>query len=256
MEGCAMAVDTSVLRTRRSLLAGAVGGLAATIGAALGRPSQAEAAAGSALIVGSETNNAGTSDTQLIANSSVVTFKLYQQGPGTALMGYTTPTTGATRGVYGRVDSPNGDGVQGRNGGAAGTGAAVRGYGVNNDGINGTTDNVNRYGVVGSNTASSGDGVAGTSGPGGSGVIGFSDNGNGVYGTSTGYGVHGFSTSGFAVYSEGAAKFSKYLDIGEITEPADPPANTARLFVRDTGGDTELCVKIGSTVYLIAPVGN
>jgi hypothetical protein len=91
-------------------------------------------AAGSTMIIGSEANNAGAANTQLLTNSSVVAFKLLQNGPGTALMGYATPITGTTRGVYGRVDSPNGDGVQGRNAGPAGTGAAVRGYGGENAG--------------------------------------------------------------------------------------------------------------------------
>jgi hypothetical protein len=91
-------------------------------------------AAGATMIIGSEANNAGSANTQLLTNSSVVAFKLLQNGPGTALMGYTTPITGTTRGVYGRVDSPNGDGVQGRNAGPAGTGAALRGYGGENAG--------------------------------------------------------------------------------------------------------------------------
>ena len=127
-------------RSRRAVIAGALGGVAGLVAGRLAAPSKASAAAGSPLIVGSETNNAGTSDTQLIANSNVVTFKLYQQGPGTALMGYTTTASGTTRGVYGRVDSPNGDGLQGRNGGAAGTGAAIRAYGGNNNGVVATTD--------------------------------------------------------------------------------------------------------------------
>jgi hypothetical protein len=92
-------------------------------------------AAGSNLIIGSEANNAGTSNTQLLTNSNVVAFKLLQNGPGTALMGYATPTTGGTRGVYGRTDSPNGDGVQARNGAAtAGTGAAISAFGQANVG--------------------------------------------------------------------------------------------------------------------------
>ena len=91
-------------------------------------------AVGSPLILGSQTNNAGTADTQLITNSSVIAFKLLQNGPGTGLMGHATAISGTTRGVYGRTDSPNGDGVQGRNAGPAGTGAAIRGFGGENAG--------------------------------------------------------------------------------------------------------------------------
>jgi len=127
-------------RTRRALLAGVLGGLGAWAAAAAAKVSPARAAAGSPLIVGSEANSSGTSNTQLIANSSVVTFKLLQNGPGTGLMGYATPTSGATRGVYGRVDSPNGDGVQARNAGTAGAGAALRAYGGSNLGVSATSD--------------------------------------------------------------------------------------------------------------------
>ncbi|MCI0581808.1 MAG: hypothetical protein L0227_02760 [Chloroflexi bacterium] len=226
--------DQTSLRSRRALLVGALGGLAAAAAAALGRPAPAAAAAGSSLIIGSEANNAGTANTQLIANSNVVTFKLYQQGPGTALMGYTTTATGTTRGVYGRVDSPNGDGVQGRNGGAAGTGAAVRAYGVNNDGVVGTTDNADRFGVkgiapgtgvYGQATATSGSvsavlgvadnvegyGVQGVNNAAGAGIRGVSNGNVGVLGESTGglgvagtsdtdFGVAGSSTSSAGVY--------------------------------------------------------
>ena len=88
----------TLLRVRFAVVTAAVLGLLVS-GVAIG-------AAGSALIIGSQTNNAGTSDTQLITNSSVIAFKLLQNGPGTALMGYATPASGANRGVYGRSDSP------------------------------------------------------------------------------------------------------------------------------------------------------
>jgi len=204
-------------RSRRSVIAGALGGAAALLA---GRFSSPDAAAGSPLIVGSETNNSGTKDTQLIANSNVATFKLYQTGPGTALMGYTTTASGPTRGVYGRVDSPNGDGVQGRNAGGAGTGAAVRAYGGHNVGLRATSDTADAIagtsplntGVRGSST--SGNGVVGVSisdsgviGASTSlfGVYGISTNDTGVYGTSgdgTGIGVHGYSSGGSGTYGE------------------------------------------------------
>jgi hypothetical protein len=34
-----------------------------------------------------------------------------------------------------------------------------------------------------------------------------------------------------------------YIDITEQPRPPAPPANTARLFVRDRGGKSELCVR-------------
>jgi hypothetical protein len=237
-----MAIDEGtralIPRSRRAMLAGALGGLAGLVAGRLGRPTEVSAAPGSPLIIGSEANNAGTKDTQLLANSNVVTFKLYQQGPGTALMGYTTPTTGQTRGVYGRVDSPNGDGVQGRNAGPAGTGAAVRAYGVNNEGVRATTENPERAAIYGFNEGATGVGVWGE-GYGesdtvvGVGVIGLGTVGSygsgmvGSYGYSPdGLGVLGWSETGTAVYAEGDAvvtgNLSKAGGSFKIDHPLDP----------------------------------
>ena len=261
-------------RSRRALLAGAIGGVGAWLAAAASRIAPAEAAAGDQLVIGSQTNNAGTSDTQLITNSSVIAFKLLQNGPGTALMGYATPTLGATRGVYGRSDSPSGFGIQGRNAGTAGTGAAIQGIGVNNDGVVGSTEHINRVGVKGmagggvgvlgqgqvgvkGTTTSSGYGVIGeTAGEGAIGVAGVVQDpaAEGVRGRheGSGVGVYAFSASGVALSAEsqgdyagqftGPVNTNRYLDISEMTAPGNPPANTARLFVRDNGSKTELCV--------------
>jgi hypothetical protein len=81
--GTTPAPDTSSPRSRRALLAGALGGLAATVSAALGRPQEASAAPGSPLIIGSEANNS-------------------------ALVAYTARERGAWRfGVPGPKDSPD-----------------------------------------------------------------------------------------------------------------------------------------------------
>jgi hypothetical protein len=238
-------------RTRRSLLAGALGGLGAWFLGAAARVAPAEAAAGSYMVIGSEVNDAGSANTQLLTNSNVVAFKLLQNGPGTALMGYATPASGATRGVYGRADSPNGFGIQARNAGAEGTGAAIQAFGVANTGIEATCDNGNRYAVHANHEGSGGSAVFGESatgtgiyGTGGSrGVWGDSSAGNAVHGNSdTGNGVYGFSTSGYAGRFDGRVRISQYLDFPETFTPLNPPANTARLFIRDNGGKTQLCV--------------
>jgi hypothetical protein len=201
-----MAIDTSVVpQSRRALLAGALGGLAAAVATALGRPGATRAAAGDSLIIGSETNNAGSANTQLLTSSNVVAFKLLQNGPGTALMGYATPATGATRGVYGRSDSPSGFGVQARNMGAAGTGAAVQAIGGSNNGVDATSAGTETYAVVGTHSATgigvrgagaAGHGVFGTS-TGGSGVAGASANGAGVAGSASSIGVSGYASGEF-----------------------------------------------------------
>jgi len=242
-----------IARSRRSVIAGALGGVAGLVAARLSQPSPAAAAAGDPLIVGSQTNNSGTSDTQLIANSNVVTFKLYQQGPGTALMGYTTTATGTTRGVYGRVDSPSGDGLQGRNAGAAGTGAGIRAYGVNNQGVNATTDSGTKSAIYAEATAvadatsdeftsrgvsgyAHGDGAVAFIFPNPSaGIYGFQDyagtsggNTAGVWGESTnssggaavralqwgsGYGINAFSGTGDAGNFSGNVTITGDLDV-------------------------------------------
>jgi hypothetical protein len=178
---------TARLRTRRAILTGALGGLGAWVAGSVARVSPTHAAAGSSLIIGSQTNNAGTADTQLLTNSSVIAFKLLQNGPGTALMGHATAATGGTRGVYGRSDSPNGDGVQARNAGAEGTGAAIRAFGGNNPGVVATSDHNGVFGSTGF-----GNGVLGTATTTGDGVYGLSDSGTGIHGDTIGTGYAGY----------------------------------------------------------------
>jgi hypothetical protein len=238
--------DEARPHSRRALLSGALGALGAVLATALGRPQTAQAAAGDSLIIGSTANNAGTSNTILTTNSSVVAFELIQNGPGTALMGYVTPSSGGTRGVYGRSNSPNGDGVQARNAGAAGTGAAIRAFGGNNVGLIATSDQAPAvyaksaalfaveaettypmgsavygaasatgpnlsYGVQGNNWASNGAGVYG---------VAFESSGNaaGVAGDASspnGSGVMGYNPTGIGVYrlaSTGKAVLGESLD--------------------------------------------
>ena len=206
---------TPAVRSRRALIMGALGGVAGLIAGRLARPGPAAAAAGSALIIGSETNNAGTSDTQLITNSSTVAFKLLQNSPSTALMGYVTTTAnaGGPRGVYGRVDSPNGDGIQGRNAGAAGTGAGIRAFGGNNTGViaegapagvvgTGTNFGVrgaspNNYGLFGEG------GYAGVFGSGPYGVYGSGDSAGAIGTSGPGYGLYGLGSTGAVGIGDG-----------------------------------------------------
>jgi hypothetical protein len=219
-------------RSRRSLLTAALAGLAGLVGGRLGSPDPAAAAVGSPLILGSEANNSGTANTQVLANSNAATFKLLQYGPGTGLFGYALPTSGATRGVYGRVDSPNGDGIQARNAGVAGTGAALRAFGGQNDGIVATTDNFARAAIHGANNGYGQVGCIGilgeASGPSGMavygtatycGVFGNSTDGIGVSGqSSTGDGVSGTSSSGYGVSGTSSSSAAVYASSGGATK--------------------------------------
>ncbi len=211
-EGAGETSTAQPARSRRSLLAMGLGGLAGAALSTLGLPRRADAAAGQALIIGSEANDAGTQNTQLITNSPVIAFKLLQNGPGSALMGYVTPASGATRGVYGRSDSPDGNGVQARNGAAYhGAGAALAAIGNYNHGLDASatgTSGVAVRAVQSSLSTSAGaapavqglaaSGAAGDAHPGGSWVraAGEFSGPNGIIGAASGDVVDGYGVIG------------------------------------------------------------
>ncbi len=176
-------------RTRRALLAGMLGGLGAWAAAAVAKISPVEAAAGASLIIGSTTNNAGSSNTTLTTASTGTGLLITQNGSGTALRGsavgagsiagFFTANNGT--GISGVTGNANSYGIYGANDGAAGTGAAMRAYGGANPGLVATSDT--SYGVR----------ATSTSGPG---VSASSTSSAGVWGTSTDYiGVYGYSTN-------------------------------------------------------------
>ena len=76
----------------------------------------------------------------------------------------------------------------------------------------------------------------------------------GVWGESpAGIGVYGRTTTGFAGYFQGKVFSSQFYEMVEIVTPAAPGANRARLFVRDVGGKTQLCVRFATgSVKLLA----
>ena len=59
--------------------------------------------------------------------------------------------------------------------------------------------------------------------------------------------------SGFAAYFHGKVFTDAFHELSEIATPAAPGANRARLFVRDVGGKTQLCVRFATgSVKLLA----
>jgi hypothetical protein len=71
----------------------------------------------------------------------------------------------------------------------------------------------------------------------------------GVVGESTsGKGIHGIATSGYAGYFAGKVYTTRFLEMTEISAPAKPTANKGRLFLRDLGSGTELCVQFDNGV--------
>jgi len=202
-------------RSRRSLLAAALGGLAATAAAALGRPLPTRAAAGDPMILG-QANNSGTAQTTVTngGGGAAFTMKTTNTASGaTGVFGWSSQTgPGTTRAVYAKVEGPNAYGLQAFQAGPAGSGAAVLAGGYNNDGLRAHTDNAERYAVYGV-TNSSGDfagairGVVQSTIPGiySAAVtgtnLGTGSNGIGVWGShsGSGWGVYGVSTDGIGV---------------------------------------------------------
>ena len=106
-----MAVETVTRRSRRALLMGAVGGLAATAAAALGRPLSVQGADGDPVLRGQY--NATTSSTT-VESSDGYGFEGITNAEGpSGLLGSATPTSGSSIGVLGQAVSTSGMGVVG-----------------------------------------------------------------------------------------------------------------------------------------------
>jgi hypothetical protein len=246
-------------RTRRSLLAGALGGLAGLLAGGLARAGEARAAEGGAVIQGAN-NNAGTSNTTLATNSTGTALYVQQNGSGTALRGSAIGTDA----IAGFFTSSNGPGFSAvtahrhkygayvaNEAATAGNGAALRVASQRGTGIIATNSGagmhaisafagaaVGSFGLVAQSTSSDAAGVYGySSSESGltSGVMGSarSPTGKGVTGiahasTGTTYGVFGQTSSpdGFGLYSDGDAHvngtLSKSAGSFKIDHPLDP----------------------------------
>jgi hypothetical protein len=185
-----MAIDITGQRSRRALLGGAIGGLAALAAQALGRPLSAKAANGDPIIIGQA--NSGADITSLSSTTPGEVALVVQGGIG--LIG-----TGAQVGVRGE-GGLTGNGVHGQGNFAAGvTGISNTSFGVSGGstsaaGVHGESP---VRGVHGVGSGPGGTGVFGVAvgGIGGHGVWGIADGGSGVMGQdeSTGVGVIGSS---------------------------------------------------------------
>jgi hypothetical protein len=186
-----MAIDSSSLRSRRAVLLGAIGGVAASVVAAVGRASHVDAANGDIVKVG-HTYSATTRTAIKVDTTQTAFFGSSPSGYG--IHGYSANDVG----VYGSNESL-GIGVKGK----STTGKGVQGISSSDAGVRGDSDIYS--GVLG--WSGSGIGVDGrsTSGPGMWGKTAAS-NLPGVLGQSTsdGTGVQGFS--GMAVPGATPAK--------------------------------------------------
>ena len=193
-------------RSRRQLLAGGSGALAALCAEALARPAPASAANGGNVVLGqdnSETHNtsitnstdADTALNCIAIGSGIGVLGSSDSGAGVAgISGAAAVGSNSHNGVLGA--SADGDGVAGFN--FSGQGRGVYGqsgstgpaFGSVSNGVHGVTDNPSGAGVVGENAN-------------GTAVAGISGTSDGVGGTSgSGTGVHGVSSTGIAVLAE------------------------------------------------------
>jgi hypothetical protein len=201
-----MAIDVGVPRSRRAVLAAALGGLAASAAHALGRPTAALATDGQPVVQGAD--NSGSAST-LVRSSTT-----------TAFQGLADAASAPAYGVRGRSNSTAGAGVVGQVGALTGANYGVRGIAASTSGgigvrgeapnlgvqgISTTTTTGIRYGVCGQNASQNGAGVYGES---------TATSGVGVEGAGPGIGVYGRASldSGTGVY--GAATSPTGLGVG------------------------------------------
>lgn len=203
-----MTESADPVRSRRSLLAASLGGLAALVGHALGRPADAQAANGDPVVLG--TDMTATSVTT-IRNKTNVSGVLQLDSLGTAFSAVSSSE--AANAIQGESNGANGVGVWGRSAFGYGIGGlSDGGIGVDGRSEGGT-------GVYGTSASSEDPAIVGRSYGGSAGLFGFAGGGappaapqdTGVYGFATGYalrpasaavGVHGRATAGTGVLAQ------------------------------------------------------
>jgi hypothetical protein len=218
-----MPIDTSSPRTRRAILAGGLGGLAAFAANALDRPAATLASDGQAMLVGGEyssssvTSVTNASGNGIYAGSLGTGFALTGQGnQGIGVHGFSTFHIG----VLGETDSSSQAAVAGRSFGGG-------------TGVLGSADNAPipaaklKTGVYGQATQdSTSRGVWGYS-PAGLGVYGESSTGRAVQGVassgigvrasaSSGTGCYATSTTGYALRTDGKIRLDKSAGVATI----------------------------------------
>jgi hypothetical protein len=243
--------------SRRALLAGALGGLGALAASAIGRTSRVRAGVDGDVVLGSASNSTSTVTTITNTTTGGQAFAAYATGAGNGVYGQSS----SSYGVWG--SSSSGNGVYGY--GNSGTG--VYGYSASAWGVSGQSSATGAAANVGWSYGNSTGllGYSGTVSPPAAkaktGVYGYAAQDSGARGvtgqTTNGIGVYGVATTGYGVYSAGKVYTTKWYEMTEITAPASPAANRARLFLKDNGSNkTQLCVKFANgTVTILATEG-
>ena len=193
-------------RSRRALLAGAIGGLGVWAASAIGRAAPAEAAAGDPIRMG-RLNKAASTGTTLQTSTSKPAFWARQLGGGHAL----------------RAEAGSGRAVM-ATAGNDGTGVWVA-----------ATDHIGVFSGAQSGVAVHAQSSSGI------GVQAFSDNSIAVLASgATGLLAFGHPT---AAHFDGSVVMTGWQEIRESAAPA-PAESSARLFAQDNGsGKTQLCVR-------------
>ncbi len=155
-----MAIDSAAPRTRRALLAAALGAGAATVASALGRPVPASAADGQTVVVGGEYT--ASSVTKIDTGATAAQAALWGVSGGIGVRGTGTASTG----VMG--DSTSGPGVYG----VSSSGMGVEGTSDSKDGVSGWS--TARVGVAGHSESTVAPGTLGESFGNSTGVLGYS----------------------------------------------------------------------------------
>lgn len=208
-----MAIDTSIPRTRRALLAGGIGGLAAVVASAIGRPLPASAGTDGDVVLGA--SNTASAMTSIASSASITILRGQYTGMNEnaiALAGI----GGTGYGVYGESDSVRGVWGASTSGtgvvGECGSGFGVIARSDKAAGLFATSYSTNWSAAAGW-SRSDRTGVFGYSGassipasPAKTGVYGYAAqdaNARGVHGqTTAGYGLNGVATTGQGVHGE------------------------------------------------------
>lgn len=221
--------------SRRAVLAGALGGIGAWAASAVNRVSRARGADFQNMVLGTDMTSSTTTKVSMATPAAV----------NPALWGVASGD-----GVGLRGDSTSQYGVVGNSGSGAGV------FGMSDSSIGVRAQSTSYIGVYGQGYSTSAPAAVGQSFGGNTGVMGFS-NGNvaltapkaktGVYGyanqDSSAKGVFGESSKGWAGYFVGRVYLTKYQEMAEVSTPSAPGANKARLFLRESGGKGQLCVR-------------
>jgi hypothetical protein len=215
-------------RTRRQLLAGGTGALAAVLTAeALARPAPAAAASGDSVILGQD--NTATSETHITNSAAGTALRVDATDSATALLG----ESGSGLGVYGVTGGSTGSGVHGFNGG-------------DGNGVSGFVSNAAASGVYGQNDGA-GLGVAGRA-DGGTGTLGDSANGVGVWAN---------SANGTALNVTGTSQFTdtaQFLGTAQFTSTAQFSNSGVLTIAAGQASATQAAVSLTKASLVLATI--